>query len=146
MLIEWCSVFPHVCEEWPSGLRHWNKNQNITDLNLLDAWQGLGTEPHCEGPGDLWVEIVKNAVINTLTVTQCCCPLNNSNSWSWGSQVYVWKTFFVIVVKNDVLYWYLVLWTFFLSLHSCHWKNYNFPWKVLEKSWNFLLKVVWPPC
>ena len=67
-MMQCISHFFYVCEEWPSGLRHWNKNQNITDSNLLDAWQGLGTEPRCEGPGDLWVEIVKNAVINSVSL------------------------------------------------------------------------------
>ena len=59
-------MFPtfSVWEEWPSGLMHCNKNQNVTDSNLLGAHLGLVTEPCCEAPGTLWVEIVENAVIN----------------------------------------------------------------------------------
>ena len=29
------------------------------DQTLLDAWLGLGTQPHYEAPGDLQVEIVR---------------------------------------------------------------------------------------
>ena len=50
--------------EWPSGLRHWNQNWKVPGSTPLDAWPGLGTQPHYKAPGDLWVELVENAVIN----------------------------------------------------------------------------------
>ena len=51
-------------------------------------------------------------------------PSLMTQSWPWGSQLKK-SFFFVIVIKNNVLHWYLLSWTLLFILAFVSLKNYN---------------------
>ena len=105
----------------------------------LGAQSDLGTQSCYEAPGDLWVEIVENAVINIRWVR--LSPWKCLKSWLWGRQIEVKrKHVLAITAEDNVSYWYLVSWTFYP--HICILEKTTV---FHEKSWNFLLNIVWPP-
>ena len=74
--------------EWPIKvwLRCCSKNRKVPGSN--PTRRGLGTQPHYQAPGDLWVKNVKCRDWFQLSEA---APSIMAQSWPWGSQIAVKK-------------------------------------------------------
>ena len=102
-------------------------------FNWLDTWWNLGTQPHRQVPGDLWVKTSKTQLI---TPRGWGCPLNNvSRSWSRGSR----KKSESIGIGQSLNWGFVILesWIKFLMEQTKHLQKFHFPWIVFPKYDNF---------
>ena len=79
-------VFPQKmlsrnCEEWPSRLTLCDRTGRFPIQFPQVARLGLGTQPHFEVPGDLWVE---PWMMQWLTSSEWDCPLDNGSKLPVG--------------------------------------------------------------
>ena len=85
--------------------------------------------------------------IDILPVQLCLCIYSFYDS-IMVTCMYILQTFFLLFILHSLLGVQKIIFvsSLFSVLWNYPWSNSNFPWKVLEKSWNFFMEIVWPPC